>query len=937
MKTSNLRWLHVSDLHVGMDDYAQRSMFEYIKSHVKKRKEEGFIPDFLFVTGDLANKGLSSEYETFWLEFIAPLQEVIGNGIEHRTFVVPGNHDVNRKVNPHFDRAEMADPKSHCFDANDEGLDLRTILLPRFKAFIDSDSTVAEGMFGKPEGSFTNLSEINNLKVGIAGINTAWLCKDDQDERKLTPGKTLLEHSLIQLGDIDLTIVLGHHPLEWLAPGEQKAIKSILARHHALYLHGHLHNVWAEPSYGSGHKFLTVQAGAAFQAREGEKWRNGIVWGEVDFTTGILNLQARHWSYDNQDWPLVSDAFPDYNRTGDWWAYPLPGTETKGLSKHVTISEPLLPSGWITVKPDDLQQYYVTLQEEVAIQFFNGAVPGWSAALSTSIPRRKIVEKLIASFQNAETFGRSIVTLLLASGCEGKTTALLQTAGEFVKCKSNWRILRRVDDAEPLKPTEILPILSGDFYWLVVIDEADRTAETIISLLRQIPTYLHGRVHFLLACRDSDWIASKANDLPWASNCSFSQHRLEGLSAEEATLIVSAWTSYGEKGLGDLTKTPVEDRATVLEKQVYQEAKTSEGAFFGALLAVRHGSDLPNHARLMLERLEQRKIPSGGTVRDALTIIAAMHSEGLEFLSRPVLAHVLSCPLAKLHRDVLLPLGQEAAATTTSSYIFTRHKKIADAIVSILEKDFGEDMADLFVSLGKSAIESYKGGQTVPELAKWRFELAEHFCLSGRTHAGLEIAIGVYSSEQDNYKTLVNTANLFRKAEMPDKALDLFRKFPPFAHKGRAFYFEWSRSEAEMDNLADAAILAAFSVSDDCVDIRVQSDHALKALNGLCVSFSSLFLAYRDAVFLRAKIGVAIIGHHLSLSDQDIEKFDKHMKGTGTLNISIDSVDHAFLALIDGINAANFSGISQKIATEIPNIKNLCFEGLERLVEASNK
>jgi hypothetical protein len=813
MPSQNIRWLHLSDLHVGMDDYAQRKMFGYIVAHVEKRKKDGFVPDFIFVTGDLTDKGKSSDYETFWLEFLGPLQDVIGDGIAHRTFVIPGNHDVDRKQNPHFDRAGMAESKSHCFDASTEGQTFRQILMPRFKAFADNDCTIVKGAFGSEAGSFATIIEVRGCKVGIAGINTAWLCKDDEDERTLTPGKGLLEQSLGQLDDTKFRIVLGHHPLDWLIPIEQKPIKSLLAKHSVLYLHGHLHDAWAEPSYGGGHQFFAVQSGAAFQAREGEKWRNGLVWGEVDLNKQELKLQPRHWSFDHQDWTLAAEAFPEHQRNGEWWIYPLPGSElAKRLAKSSATTAVQPPKGWGTAKPDELRLHLAPLAADAAIQFFDGAIPGWHTALSTSIPRRKIVQRLSSGLQNAEASGRPIVTLLLAAGCEGKTTALLQSAYEVVKGKADWQILRRVDDAEPLKSAEIFPVLSEQFRWLIVVDEADRTANAIHSFLRQLPRGLQGRVHFLIGCRDSDWFASKANELSWSSICTFQQERLEGLDEQDAEAIVDSWAAYGAKGLGDLARVPTENRAVLLEHQAHEEAKTSGGAFFGALLAVRHGSDLPNHARLMLERLGQRNIPSGGTLRDALAFIAAMHAEDLEFLSRPVLAYALSCPLGKLHRDVLAPLGQEAAATTTSSVIFTRHRRIAEALVGVLERDFAEDIAELFVRLAKAAIKSFKEGEPVPDLAAWRYRLAEHFFESGRKQTALNIIGGVLSCEPSNAKTLVNAANLYRKAAMAEKAVEFFRKFPMTSDKDRPFYNEWSVCEGALHDHASSIVSGVFQV-----------------------------------------------------------------------------------------------------------------------------
>src|ERR1039457_2081410 len=105
----------------------------------------------------------------------------------------------------------------------------------------------------------------------------------------------LLEKALNGIKDAKLRIVLGHHPIGWLIPAQQKPIKSLLGQHHALYLHGHLHDAWAEPTYGGGDSFLAVQTGACFQARDGEKWPNGLVWGEAHCDTGEVKLQAWRW------------------------------------------------------------------------------------------------------------------------------------------------------------------------------------------------------------------------------------------------------------------------------------------------------------------------------------------------------------------------------------------------------------------------------------------------------------------------------------------------------------------------------------------------------------------------------------------------------------------------------------------------------------------
>ena len=53
-------------------------------------------------------------------------------------------------------------------------------------------------------------------RIGVAGINTAWLSKDDQDKERLTPGVPLAEAALDRIKGAEVRFVLGHHPLTWL-------------------------------------------------------------------------------------------------------------------------------------------------------------------------------------------------------------------------------------------------------------------------------------------------------------------------------------------------------------------------------------------------------------------------------------------------------------------------------------------------------------------------------------------------------------------------------------------------------------------------------------------------------------------------------------------------------------------------------------------------
>jgi hypothetical protein len=576
------------------------------------------------------------------------------------------------------------------------------------------------------------------------------------------------------------------------------------------------------------------------------------------------------------------------------------------------------------------------------LRFFDGAVPDWKTALSQSIPRRAIVSQLASHFQNLKDAKASVVSLLLAAGCEGKTTAMLQSAYEVVGIGDNWRVLQRRDEAQPLVIEDILPVLSEDFSWLILIDEADRVAKNLVDLIERLPENLIGRVHCLLACRDTDWLASNADQLIWPKTTTLHKEQLIGLDLADAKAIVEAWQAFGELGLGELANVPESERAYTLEKQAKEEAKTSRGAFFGALLTARNGSDLRKHASLVLERLSQRKIPGGRTLLEALSYIAAMHAEQLEFLSRPVLAMALECPPDKLHHHVLLPLGQEAATTTSSSCIFTRHRRIAQAFISVLKQEFGEDVDGLYVKLSKAAFLA-KEGSFIPDLAKWRFAIADHFCMTGQTELAINIAKTVYASAPNNQYTRTNLAKIYRLSDAPESALAVFRDSPILSDGGRIYYREWALAEGHCSHNTANVLLVAYSLCDQInaplVDIKV----ALPSLVGLCESWKRLYEDYGNTVFRDARMAAATVGEAMVLvpETKSGSYFEKHTQEAAAYGAAKPDIRQAFQQIHNGIIAASQIWTDPDLDTFLPKAEQMTFTSLQSLVthfqERANK
>lgn len=936
---SEVSWLHLSDFHVGKDGYEESEMFDRIIKHVKQRMDvDGLTPDLIFITGDIADKGAAKQYEKFWDGFLSPLHSLIGGDIQARTFLVPGNHDINRSINKTFDRTEYGKSNEQYFDPTEAGASDRKMLADRFKDYIDTDLTGHSSAFADSAGAYAVSRNIKGYNLGIVGVNTAWLCRDSSDEGLLTLGRPLLEKALKQVHGSDLAIVLGHHPIEWIAREQQRPIKAILGQNHCLYLHGHLHDAWGEPVYGGGESFIAIQSGAAFQARDSDRWRNGFVWGKACIKTGRLSLQPFRWNTNHQDWALNTDAFSNKQRNGDWWFYTLPSSSAPAKRQgYDPLKESKLPGGWEIKSAIDLEPNLEALDTNDAVAFFDGAVPNWSTALSRSIPRRDIVHRLAASFKNGDASNMPRVTLLTAAGCEGKTTALLQSAYEVIKDKADWSILRRTNDSRPFNVTELAPFLSEEGNWLVLLDGADQVAKDVFSFAESGIELAKGKVSFLLACRDSDWLAAEADKLLWKSVAAFKQEQLSGLSPDDSAKIIESWSAYGNTGLGNLALTEPSLRSNrfleLANLEAKSSARSSTGAFFGALLGARHGDDLLDHAKVMLDKLETITIPTGGTLKDAIALISVMHAESQDYLSIPVLAKALDCDMGKFHATVIRPLGQEAAATSTSTCIYTRHRYIAQAIVRVLEVSYQENIADHYKQLVCAALKAYHDGAFIKDLHSWRYDLAKHFKDTERPLLAIDIAQVVFDYEPNEPRAITNLAFLHRTTQEPSYAVQIFRSADVISDN-RPYYHEWSMSEFACRNYLESTALAAYALCDECNHMRPTVDDVSGYLSNVGVGFNRLYNLYLDPDFEKAHhsvMSIRLIFSPVKLS-AELREFRQRVAKRRANEYDID-VALKYLSL--GVLKAIETGVTPSVAEAVAGKGELNFDGLKIL--ANNK
>lgn len=845
--TQSIKWLHLSDFHFGKNQYEQSFSTKKIIEHLDAQKVSGKVPDVIFITGDIANKGLKSEYEIFNNLLLKRLSETLGEGIARRIYMVPGNHDLDREVNPAFSKPKFLRVDSGAFYPTTESLQKRKMLVSRFQSYIDNAGHVDSLCFSDEAGAYVEECNINGNSVAIVGINTAWLCDGEDDKGNLTPGLQIVRDALEQTRNASIKFVLGHHPLSWLHDSIAQPLEVLFGEHNVIYLHGHMHKSWASPALSPTGDFISIQSGAAWQAPEGDKWKNGFLWGELSDDKQHIDLEPFRWSFPNQCWALSGETFHEKNRVGGFWRFNAPGyLKTVDYTPREKAS-PLI--GWAIKSLDELESCTSPLKGETALRYFDGATPTWDIVLSDSIPRREIVKKLAARFESSVS--DPIVNVLVGAGCEGKTTALLQSCLEILRSSSETKALIKTNHVRIFSARELLATLKTHDNWLIVVDEADQSAREILRFIDSGFDGYAGKINFLLASRDSDWISSGAGALAWDYTAKYNEVILKDLTASDAGCIVNAWEKLGVDGLGpELSALDKSKRAEKLRYYAKKEAKGNHGAFFGALLVARHGSDLLEHAEKMLRRLRDRQLGDDLTLMDALGYVAAMHSEGFDKLSFATLAGVLKLPVPQLMSAVIRPLGKEAAAATTSNLVFTRHKYIADAILEVLESRFEKDISNYFIDLALSEQDRYTSEQVL-NIGFWLFDFSEGLFKSGKKSLAINIAKRLYENDDCNPYLLTKLASLYRRENNASEAILLFHEFINNPQH-RGFYFEWGVCEGNERNYLENALLVTYAMSDDVEKAAIGIDQCYRILNGLSQCYNQLYNKYVDPVFEQA-------------------------------------------------------------------------------------
>lgn len=257
-----VRWLHLTDLHVGKVNGSQTNALEALLSSLQSEVADQRF-DMVLLTGDIAYSGSDAEYTEFEKTLLEPMRAM--DAFHGAEFIcVPGNHDLDCSEGTPLNWDTLGKGRQEIFfDDSAQAKKIRAGRGAGFRAYtdfarrnaiftVDPTSEVAV----KREFSFDG----GNLTLILTA--SCFFSDYEISDQNKAPAPVPAVRPLLKGNNNSKVLVLGHHPLSWFSYESANRYKSLLSEGRAIYLNGHEHRLTAE---FDGRGLLSIGFGAAYQ------------------------------------------------------------------------------------------------------------------------------------------------------------------------------------------------------------------------------------------------------------------------------------------------------------------------------------------------------------------------------------------------------------------------------------------------------------------------------------------------------------------------------------------------------------------------------------------------------------------------------------------------------------------------------------------------
>jgi hypothetical protein len=198
-----ITWVHISDLHAGKPNAgwdAERVTETLVADLSKMEREQSLHPNFIFFTGDAAfgqfgsslNETLTGQFAIAQRFFTSVRQAFSPEVPLDDLFLVPGNHDLNRKA--------VAEDQTFWLDKQEDQEVINKLIAtrnPQWQRYMERFAAYREflgannysHLLDDPDRLiYTSIRHAAGITVGIGGFNTAWSCCRDGEKIQAMDG-----------------------------------------------------------------------------------------------------------------------------------------------------------------------------------------------------------------------------------------------------------------------------------------------------------------------------------------------------------------------------------------------------------------------------------------------------------------------------------------------------------------------------------------------------------------------------------------------------------------------------------------------------------------------------------------------------------------------------------------------------------------------------
>jgi hypothetical protein len=329
--TPLVRWLHLTDLHIGNKDESQGTALASLLNAIEA-SAEGKPFDMVLLTGDLAFSGLGPEYSSLESQLLGQLRaHRLCAGA--RFFAVPGNHDMDCAVGWPPVWKQLGKPRQEkFFNLDDAGRSTRAMragAFANYRDFLSKAGIESVNPVDSPAAVFHVLGKKKPIAI-ISAVTAYFADKDVPDHHRTSPAPIHPIRTLLQSLPNDVQpLVLGHHPPDWFTQETEDQLHSLLVERNALYLHGHEHRV---RSRMGARGVIALGFGAAYPgpidgSATSSRYRNSFAICEIadSLHVAIVSWDAEHGKW-RSDQKLPGDFIDRSERLKDGYRLELPTT-----------------------------------------------------------------------------------------------------------------------------------------------------------------------------------------------------------------------------------------------------------------------------------------------------------------------------------------------------------------------------------------------------------------------------------------------------------------------------------------------------------------------------------------------------------------------------------------------------------------------------------